>query len=105
MPLPFLFTGLLVDIFHDYRYLFLMSGSVILFAGLFLLIMNIFNYYLLKKEQLVKQSEQNENNMEKQEQGELKQAAEMVKEQIEPEAIETAENQKGTSPDVAETSK
>ncbi|CAJ1051436.1 monocarboxylate transporter 2-like [Xyrichtys novacula] len=43
-------AGLLVDVYHDYKYLFLMCGSVILTGGLFLFVMNIYNYHMLDKE-------------------------------------------------------
>ncbi|KAF3689556.1 Monocarboxylate transporter 2 [Channa argus] len=61
-------AGLLVDIFGDYKYLFFMCGSVIVTGGLFLFIMNIYNYYMLEKENRAMDREQNQNNIENQDQ-------------------------------------
>ncbi|XP_061641947.1 monocarboxylate transporter 2-like isoform X3 [Phyllopteryx taeniolatus] len=43
-------AGLLVDIFGDYKYLFFLCGTVIVTGGIFLFIMNIYNYHMLEKE-------------------------------------------------------
>lgn len=42
-------AGLLVDIFGNYKYMFLMCGGVITTGGTFLFIMNIYHYHMLKK--------------------------------------------------------
>uniref|UniRef100_A0A8C7NJU1 Major facilitator superfamily (MFS) profile domain-containing protein n=1 Tax=Oncorhynchus mykiss TaxID=8022 RepID=A0A8C7NJU1_ONCMY len=42
--------GALVDTFGDYKYLYLMCGAVMVFAGLFLFVMNIYNYRMLERE-------------------------------------------------------
>lgn len=39
-----------MDTFGDYKYLYLMCGSVMVFAGLFLFVMNIYNYRMLERE-------------------------------------------------------
>ncbi|XP_015240749.1 PREDICTED: monocarboxylate transporter 2-like [Cyprinodon variegatus] len=57
-------AGLLVDIFGDYKYLFLMCGGVITTGGVFLLIMNVYNYNRLDKAKRGNSSEQNQNNTE-----------------------------------------
>lgn len=51
-------TALLVDIFDDYRYLYFMCGSVILAAGVFLFVMNMYNYKMLEKEKAARPPEQ-----------------------------------------------
>ncbi|XP_026163463.1 monocarboxylate transporter 2-like [Mastacembelus armatus] len=82
-------AGLLVDIFHDYKYLFFMCGSVILTGGLFLFIMNIYNYHMLEKENRVKDREENQRNTEDQvsvSEAEMKQTPEAEEEQTEPQA-------------------
>ncbi|XP_061689798.1 monocarboxylate transporter 2-like isoform X2 [Syngnathoides biaculeatus] len=43
-------AALLVDIFGDYKYLFFLCGGVIVTGGIFLFIMNIYNYHMLEKE-------------------------------------------------------
>uniref|UniRef100_A0A665TU35 Major facilitator superfamily (MFS) profile domain-containing protein n=1 Tax=Echeneis naucrates TaxID=173247 RepID=A0A665TU35_ECHNA len=88
-------AGLLVDIF-DYRYLFLMCGSVITVGGLFLLVMNTLNYHLLAKEKRAKDRKQNENATENQDQNgvlEMKRTPEAAVEQTEPEATDKDEAQ------------
>uniref|UniRef100_A0A3Q0RI11 Major facilitator superfamily (MFS) profile domain-containing protein n=1 Tax=Amphilophus citrinellus TaxID=61819 RepID=A0A3Q0RI11_AMPCI len=50
-------AGLLVDLFHDYKYLFLMCGSVITAGGLFLFVMNIYYYHMLEKEKRAEDGE------------------------------------------------
>lgn len=44
-------AGFLVDIYHDYKYLFIMCGSVILTGGLLSLLMNICHFRAVKKHQ------------------------------------------------------
>lgn len=60
--------GFLVDVFHDYKYLFFMCGAVILTGGLFLLTMNIYNYHQLHKEEAAKEPEQTQEDPENQHQ-------------------------------------
>ncbi|XP_037107603.1 monocarboxylate transporter 2-like [Syngnathus acus] len=43
-------AGLLVDKFEDYKYLFFLCGAVIVTGGIFLFVMNIYNYRMLEKE-------------------------------------------------------
>ncbi|XP_019911358.1 monocarboxylate transporter 2 isoform X2 [Esox lucius] len=43
--------GALVDTFGDYKYLYLMCGAVMVLAGIFLFIMNVYNYRMLEKEE------------------------------------------------------
>lgn len=57
-----------MDFFDDYRYLFFMCGSVIVTGGLFLFVMNIYNYYMLDKEKAAKVRELNQITMENQDQ-------------------------------------
>nr|XP_046240509.1 monocarboxylate transporter 2-like [Scatophagus argus]XP_046240511.1 monocarboxylate transporter 2-like [Scatophagus argus] len=59
-------AGLLVDICGDYKYLFLMSGSVIATGGVFLFVMNIYHYHMLEKEKTARDREQNQKNTENQ---------------------------------------
>ncbi|KAM4612959.1 monocarboxylate transporter 2-like [Polymixia lowei] len=47
-------AGALVDFFNDYKYLFIMCGAVILTGGVFLFVMNIYNYHMLDKERAAK---------------------------------------------------
>lgn len=70
-------AGLLVDIYGDYKYLFLMCGAVIFSGGLFLFVMNIYNYHMLEKE---KQNQVRASEME------MKQTPEAEMGQAEPEA-------------------
>lgn len=42
-------VGLLVDVYGDYKYMFFMCGGVIVTGGLFLFVMNIYNYHMLEK--------------------------------------------------------
>lgn len=76
---PFLHTGLLVDIYGDYKYLFLMCGAVIFSGGLFLFVMNTYNYHMLEKE---KQKQVRASEVE------MKQIPEAEMGQTEPEAKE-----------------
>lgn len=55
-----------MDIFGDYKYLFYMCGSVIVTGGLFLFVMNIYNYHMLEKEKTAKDREQNQKTIENQ---------------------------------------
>lgn len=82
-----------------------MCGSVILIGGLFLFIMNIYNYHMRKKEETAEDIEQNQKNMEKQDQVEMKQTTEAVTEKTEPEAKEEIEIEIGSCPEEAETPK
>uniref|UniRef100_A0AAZ3SQ14 Major facilitator superfamily (MFS) profile domain-containing protein n=1 Tax=Oncorhynchus tshawytscha TaxID=74940 RepID=A0AAZ3SQ14_ONCTS len=62
--------GALVDTFGDYKYLYLMCGAVMVFAGLFLFVMNIYNYRMLERERRQEEG-QVEEGCEDQEQEEL----------------------------------
>ncbi|GCC35898.1 hypothetical protein chiPu_0014387 [Chiloscyllium punctatum] len=42
--------GWLVDITHDYKYMYLVCGSIVIIASIFLFIANAINYRLLEKE-------------------------------------------------------
>lgn len=42
--------GALVDIFHDYKYMYYACGVMMLVPGIFLFIMNYFNYKWLAQE-------------------------------------------------------
>ncbi|KAM9362206.1 monocarboxylate transporter 2-like [Symphorus nematophorus] len=95
-------AGLLVDIFGDYKYLFLMCGSVITTGGLFLFVMNIYNYHMLKKEQTAKDREQNHKTIENQDHVEMLQTPEAAKELTEPEAKENNGAQRDPCPENAE---
>lgn len=57
-----------MDIFDDYKYLFFMCGGVITTGGLFLFVMNVYNYNRLEKANRGKETEQNQNSVENQEQ-------------------------------------
>ncbi|XP_047439363.1 monocarboxylate transporter 2-like [Mugil cephalus] len=61
-------AGLLVDIYDDYKYLFLMCGSVITTGGVFLFVMNIYNYHMLEREKKAKDREQDLKATENQDQ-------------------------------------
>jgi len=39
-----------VDLYGDYKYLYFMCGGVLVTAGLFILVMNVYNYRMLEKE-------------------------------------------------------
>ncbi|MBN3323397.1 MOT2 protein, partial [Atractosteus spatula] len=43
--------GALVDIFGDYKYMYYVCGAVMLFSGIFLFVMNFYNYRILEKEE------------------------------------------------------
>ncbi|XP_036956765.1 monocarboxylate transporter 2-like [Acanthopagrus latus] len=91
-------AGFLVDISHEYKYLFLMCGSVITTGGVFLFIMNVYNYHMLKKEKTAKDREQNHGATE--DQVEMKRFPEAEMEPTEPEAENEA--QRGPCPEDAE---
>ncbi|XP_039971431.1 monocarboxylate transporter 2-like isoform X2 [Xiphias gladius] len=83
-------AGLLVDIFGDYKYLFFLCGSVIVAGGLFLFVMNIYNYHMLEKEKTAKDRQHNQKTIENQNQvnisdAEMKDTAEAAMEISEPE--------------------
>lgn len=92
-----------MDIFGDYKYLFIMCGSVILLGGLFLFIMNIYNYHMLKREETAKGKEQNQKTTENQDQVEMKQAPEVEMGQTEPEAKHKNGTQRDPCPENAGT--
>lgn len=81
-----------MDVFHDYKYLFYMCGAVILTGGLFLLMMNVYNYHQLHKEETAKDSEQRQKDLENQPQ--VQQTSQEVTGQTEPEAETDAGGQK-----------
>nr|XP_057939080.1 monocarboxylate transporter 2-like [Doryrhamphus excisus] len=60
-------AALLVDMFDDYKYLFLMCGAVIVTGGVFLFIMNIFNHHVLENQ---RSRLQNPHNVEDRDQAE-----------------------------------
>lgn len=82
-----------MDVFHDYIYLFFMSGTIILTAGLFLLIMNVYNYHQLHKEEAAKEPEQRQEDVENRDQA-VSQTGPNVTEQAEPKAETDAGGQK-----------
>ncbi|KAJ8258560.1 hypothetical protein COCON_G00175720 [Conger conger] len=43
-------AGALVDLFNDYKYMYYACGAVMLAAGLFLFVMNFYNYRILDRE-------------------------------------------------------
>ncbi|XP_029989340.1 monocarboxylate transporter 2-like [Sphaeramia orbicularis] len=84
-------AGLLVDVYGDYKYLFFMCGAVIVTGGLFLFVMNIYNYHMLGKEKAAMDTEQKQNNIDNQEQvsiseEEMQQIPEAAMERTNPEA-------------------
>ncbi|XP_061583839.1 monocarboxylate transporter 2-like [Cololabis saira] len=74
-------AGLLVDVFGDYKYLFFMCGTVIVAGGIFLFLLNIYNYHMLEKEKTSKNKKQ-QQNIENQD------VTEAAMEVTEPEAVE-----------------
>lgn len=74
-----------MDVFHDYKYLFFMCGSVILTGGLFLLVMNVYNYRQLQKEEAAKDTEREQKDSENPDQV-VTQPSENGTEQTEPKA-------------------
>ncbi|XP_045885339.1 monocarboxylate transporter 2-like isoform X1 [Micropterus dolomieu] len=98
-------AGLLVDIFGDYKYLFFMCGSVIVTGGVFLFVMNIFNYHMQEK---AKDTEQNQKSIENQDQVSvsetgMNQTPEAAMERTEPEAKEKNGAQRNPLLENAET--
>ncbi|KPP80140.1 monocarboxylate transporter 2-like [Scleropages formosus] len=53
-------SGALVDIFRDYKYMYYACGVVMLVSGIFLFIMNFYNYRLLEREEMQKQMDKEE---------------------------------------------
>uniref|UniRef100_A0A8D0L8J6 Major facilitator superfamily (MFS) profile domain-containing protein n=1 Tax=Sphenodon punctatus TaxID=8508 RepID=A0A8D0L8J6_SPHPU len=55
--------GTLIDTFGDYKYMFLKCGTVMVLAGIFLFIMNYYNYRMLAKEkaQMAREAEMMED--------------------------------------------
>ncbi|CAI9541760.1 unnamed protein product, partial [Staurois parvus] len=51
--------GAIVDVLGDYKYMFLECGAIMVFAGVFLLVGNFYNYRLLRKEAKAEKNEQN----------------------------------------------
>lgn len=47
-----------MDVFGDYKYLFFMCGGVIIAGGVFLFVMNMYNYHMLEKENRLKNREE-----------------------------------------------
>ncbi|XP_070703100.1 monocarboxylate transporter 2-like [Pempheris klunzingeri] len=64
-------AGFLVDVFGDYKYLFYMCGTVIVAGGVFLFVMNIYNYHMLDKEKAAKDGGVSQKSTENQEQASL----------------------------------
>ncbi|KAG2470793.1 MOT1 protein, partial [Polypterus senegalus] len=56
--------GALVDAFGDYKYMYYVCGAVMLLAGIFLFIMNYYNYRLLEKEEKEREKEEEEEKVE-----------------------------------------
>lgn len=81
-----------MDVFQDYKYLFFMSGSVILTGGVFLLIMNVYNYHQLCPEEATIDLEQNRKNSENPDQV-TKRDSENATEPAEPKAETAAGDQ------------
>uniref|UniRef100_A0A146QYT1 Major facilitator superfamily domain-containing protein 4-B n=1 Tax=Fundulus heteroclitus TaxID=8078 RepID=A0A146QYT1_FUNHE len=79
-------AGFLVDVFGDYKYLFFMCGGVITTGGLFLFVMNVYNYNRLDRASRGDDAEQNQNTTENQEQVS---SSEAQMELMDPEANET----------------
>ncbi|KAF7208214.1 monocarboxylate transporter 2 [Nothobranchius furzeri] len=75
-------AGLLVDVFHHYKYLFYMCGGVIIAGGVFLFVLNVYNYHMLEKENLEKTTEPNQNTLENQEQAETELTEPVAEEMI-----------------------
>lgn len=82
-----------------------MCGSVIFFAGAFLFFMNIYHYHMLKKEEKVAHSEQNQKDVENRDQVEIKPVTDPVIEQAEPQAKEEVKPEGGSCPKEVELSK
>lgn len=95
MPVLSLLAGFLVDVFQDYKYLFIMCGSVILTGGVFLLSMNVYNHHKLRKEGAAEDPEQKPKDSENPEQLD-KQTSKNTTEQAEPKAETYAGGQKSS---------
>ncbi|KAG5282765.1 hypothetical protein AALO_G00059710 [Alosa alosa] len=67
-------SGALVDLFHDYKYMYYACGVMMLVPGIFLFIMNYFNYKWLAQE--AQQSQQQEDEEEAGAMEELRSSAE-----------------------------
>lgn len=94
-----------MDVFGDYKYLFFMCGSVIVTGGLFLFIMNIYNYHMLDR---AKGREQNQNDLEIQDrvsvlEAEVKQTSEAAMDSTNPEAKEKSGAKQNPAAERAET--
>lgn len=74
-----------MDVFGDYKYLFFMCGGVIVVGGLFLFILNMYNYHMLDKESLEKDRKQNQISLENRDEVN---SSEEQRELNEPEVIE-----------------
>lgn len=85
MPVLSLLAGFLVDVYQDYKYLFIMCGSVILTGGVFLLSMNVYNHYKLRNEGAAEDPEQKPKDSENPEQLD-KQTSKNTTEHAEPKA-------------------
>lgn len=51
-------AGAVVDAFGDYKYMFLECGAIMVFAGVFLLVGNFYNYRMLRKEAEAQRNEE-----------------------------------------------
>lgn len=87
-----LLAAFLVDIYGSYKYLFFMSGSVILTGGLFLLVMNIYNYHQLSKEEETRDPKRDQKDSATPEHV-MKEASENVTKQVEPKTEMVVESQ------------
>ena len=93
-----------MDIYGDYKYLFFMCGAVTVTGGVFLFVMNIYNYYMLDKEKLAKDRGQNPKTIEDQvSNSEMKPDPEAEMERTEPEAKEKNGAQRDPVPENVET--
>ncbi len=79
-----------------------MCGSVIVTGGLFLFVMNIYNYHMLEKEAAAKEREQSEKITGNQDQVEMKQTPEAAMRRTEPEAVEENRAQEDSCAENAE---
>ncbi|KAE8612583.1 hypothetical protein XENTR_v10012903 [Xenopus tropicalis] len=52
--------GAIVDAFGDYKYMYFECGAIMVLAGLFLFVMNYYNYRMLEKEEKEKQAKEME---------------------------------------------
>ncbi|KAM9758065.1 monocarboxylate transporter 2-like isoform 1-T3 [Menidia menidia] len=95
-------AGLLVDVFGDYKYLFFMCGGVIVAGGLFLFVMNVYNYHMLEKEKAANIREQKQESPGSPESPEQASSPEAQMEMSGPEKTETNEAQLETGLDNAD---